>query len=337
LNPTADDLTKIFTFSNDFPPPNNGNLQVHDPNIIEENDTLYLFKGGIHIPYWKASSMSGPWTQVGTVLSKASVINKKNNNRPWAPTVTKYEGTFYCFYAISQSGSRDSAIGYASTSDLEKQWTDHGALINTGSGERSQIAPYKNTNAIDPAFQVDVKSGQPYLIYGSYWDDVYGLPLHVDEDGKLSIKNENKPHATHLTNMPGNWRPQEGSYMSYREPYYYLWFSQGICCQMVTGGFPLKGEEYVTFLVYLLMAALTTFRYRIRVGRSKSITGPFVDKAGKKLLEGYGEKMYGSNNGNVYAPGGVGVLPGNSEREDILYHHFCKFPTPDERQLLTVR
>lgn len=50
--------------------------------------------------------------------------------------------------------------------------------------------------------------------------------------------------------------------------------------------------------------------------------GPFEDKTGKSLLEGGGTVVYGSNHGAVYAPGGLGVLPGNNDSMDILYYHY---------------
>ena len=34
--------------------------------------------------------------------------------------------------------------------------------------------------------------------------------------------------------------------------------------------------------------------------------------------------MYGSNHGDVYAPGGIGVLPENDKHQDILYYHYSK-------------
>lgn len=61
-------------------------------------------------------------------------------------------------------------------------------------------------------------------------------------------------------------------------------------------------------------------RYSIRVGRSESPHGPFVDKQGKELTHGGGELIYGSNN-DVYAPGGPGVL--TEDTGDILYYHYC--------------
>lgn len=63
-------------------------------------------------------------------------------------------------------------------------------------------------------------------------------------------------------------------------------------------------------------------RYSIRVGRSRSARGPFVDREGKNLLHGGGELVYGSNR-DVYAPGGQGVL--READGDILYYHYCVF------------
>ena len=93
--------------------------------------------------------------------------------------------------------------------------------------------------------------------------------------------------------------------MSYHEPYYYMWFSHGKCCRFKRG-FPPRGEEY-----------------SIRVGRSRNVRGPFVDKDNNLLIDGGGSVIYASNHGKVYAPGGVGVLPGiNASTSDILYFHY---------------
>lgn len=60
-------------------------------------------------------------------------------------------------------------------------------------------------------------------------------------------------------------------------------------------------------------------RYSIRVGRSQSPRGPFLDKAGKDLVNGGGSVVYGSN-AETYAPGGQGVLRDGDT--DVLYYHY---------------
>lgn len=65
---------------------------------------------------------------------------------------------------------------------------------------------------------------------------------------------------------------------------------------------------------------VTVNRYSIRVGRSTSPRGPFIDRAGIDLVKGGGTVVYGSN-GHVYAPGGQGILRDGDV--DILYYHYC--------------
>lgn len=191
-------LASIFDYTDAYPMPNAGNVTSHDPNILEHKNAFYMFKGGVHIPIFKATDMSGPWKQIGTVLDKPSIIpDRENATRPWAPTTVEYKGKFYCFYSVSQAGSRHSGIGVASTDDVEKgSWTDHGTLVLTG--EKNEGSPYNVTNAIDPSFVVDHKTGAPYLNYGSYWHNLWQVPL---EDDLLSVKGDTTVHveAAHKT------------------------------------------------------------------------------------------------------------------------------------------
>lgn len=336
-NMKVGNLASIFDQTDKYPLPNKGNLPAHDPNILEVNNAFYLFKGGVHVPIFKASDLSGPWKQIGTVLEKDSIIpNRKNATRPWAPTTVEWKGKFYCFYSLSQAGSQKSAIGVASTDDVEKgTWKDHGALVITGNENNG--SPYNLTNAIDPSFIVDQKTKTPYLNYGSYWHNLWQVPLEDDllsvkgdtkvslekhpqgqnngkgkgekkhgkndknqhekknapvnkpendkpesdkpendkphnkpegkpegkdnhkgnqhqkqNQGKKNHDNDKKPNkkegvqnleATQLSFMPGQKnKPEEGSWISFKDGYYYLWFSQGKCCNFEKG-FPKKGDE----------------------------------------------------------------------------------------------
>lgn len=89
------------------------------------------------------------------------------------------------------------------------------------------------------------------------------------------------------------------------------------------------GREYAALLFIIADDELTAYRYSIRVGRSKDVTGPFVDKSGKKLSDGGGTTVYGSNHGLVYAPGGIGVLPENKHHQDIMYYHYREYTVQD--------
>lgn len=300
LSPWGSSLSQVYDTTNQFPLPDHGNFAVHDPNILKHNSEYYLFRGGHHIPIYKATDLNGPWMQIGTVLDSDSVIHVGNRSRPWAPTTIEKNGIFYCFYTVSSHGSRESAIGVATTTTLDgSPWIDHGAVVQSAG---SDVWPFNITNTIDASFITDQTTGKFYLNFGSFWHDIWQVPL---ADNLLSIEDPKNPDAVQLTFIPGQKvRPQEGSFMSYRDGWYYVWFSHGKCCHFYKG-FPEKGMEY-----------------SIRVGRSRNVRGPFVDKHDRLLVESGGTVVYGSNHGLVYAPGGIGVLSGEGSASDILYYHY---------------
>ncbi|KAJ5908781.1 Glycoside hydrolase family 43 [Penicillium taxi] len=301
---------------NYFPPPRQSQQHTHDPNIIHVGDTFYLYTVGEHIFIHTAPALAGPWRHVGSVLDANSIIPKGDRAVPWAPTVVEVDGTYYCYYSVSKAGCRDSAIGVAtSSSPGPGNWYDHGAVIQTGTGIGSEIAPYTFSNAIDPSVLV-LPNGQGYLTFGSYWTGIYQVPLSKD---LLSPLSTTSPDAHHLAYEPVKLSPPnkratalcgdktgahaiEGAFISHNGEYYYLWFSHGRCCDLDRGKLPEAGNEY-----------------SIRVGRSKNPRGPFFDKSGKDLVKGGGTTVYGSN-GETYAPGGQGVL--RSGDTDILYYHY---------------
>lgn len=230
-----------------FPAAIPGNHKLRDPNIIHYNNEYYLFQTSVGIQYSKASSLSGPWTLVGTVMNgKPSVINKGDRMDLWAPTVIQHNGKFYCYYSVSSLGSRDSAIGVATSDDLAVgSWTDHGAVINTGSGQNSNALPFNESNAIDPSVVVAPFGLGSYLTFGSYWTDIWQVPLSAD---LLSIQNPTHLDARHLsmtkqTTQDVSSRPEEASWISYKNGYFYLWYSKGQCCGIDPNNPPPAGSE----------------------------------------------------------------------------------------------
>ena len=60
------------------------------------------------------------------------------------------------------------------------------------------------------------------------------------------------------------------------------------------------------------------------VCRSTVPTGPFVDKRGKDCRQGGGELVLASH-GDVYAPGGQGVVYDEGVKGVVLYYHYGEF------------
>jgi arabinan endo-1,5-alpha-L-arabinosidase len=321
---------------NHFPPTRQTQQHTHDPTIIRVGNVYYLYNVGEHMFIHTAPSMSGPWKHVGNVLDANSVIPKGDRAAPWAPTVIVVGNTYYCYYSVSKAGCRDSAVGVAtSNSPGPGNWHDHGIVIETGTGNGSDIYPYTVSNAIDPSTLV-TPDGQAYLTFGSYWNGIFQIPLGKDLISPASTtqpdarqlawepKSLGKPNrmANTICGDPTGPHAIEGAFISYNNGWYYLWYSHGFCCNLKADNLPPAGQEYV-LVKSPLRPILTQPRYSIRVGRSKSPRGPFTDKAGTDLVKGGGEVVYGSNR-ETYAPGGQGILrDGNT---DVLYYHYCEFP-----------
>lgn len=202
----------------------------------------------------------------------------------------KVGDTYIMYYSVSTSGSQNSAIGYATSSTMEYgSWTDHGAT-----GIKSDSS--KTYNAIDANLIAD-QSGNYYMNFGSFWGDIYQAKMN-------SAATKVAASAYQIAFNSTGSQALEGSFMYYRSGYYYLFFSSGACCGYTTS-LPAQGEEYKIF-----------------VCRSTSVSGPFVDKAGKSCVSGNGGTLVLASHGNVYGPGGQGVFA-DPTYGTVLYYHYA--------------
>ena len=135
-----------------------------------------------------------------------------------APDVHKIGDTYYDFYSVSQFGSQISSIGVATSPNLlPGTWTDHGAIVSSAP---DAPWPLNITNAIDPNFFWDHKTKTPYLNYGSFWGDIY--QFNLDPKNVTSVLST--PASRQLSFDPVLPQAEEGSFMSYRDGYYYLYY-----------------------------------------------------------------------------------------------------------------
>ncbi|KAI3400994.1 hypothetical protein diail_699 [Diaporthe ilicicola] len=262
----------------------------HDPSVIKRSDgTYFRFETGSKIGIFKGTSLTGPWTYQGAAIPAGSSINLAGNDDLWAPSVNLVGSTYYLYYAVSVFGSQSSAIGYATSTTMEYgSWTDHGA---TGIASTS-AKPY---NAIDPAL-IQATDGSYSMNFGSFWGDVYQCKMNNPPSSAAASASQIAYNATGSHAM-------EGPFVYYRSPYYYLFFSAGICCGYDTTK-PAPGEEY-----------------SVRVCRSSNVNGPYVDASGKSCTAGGGTMVLASH-GNVYGPGGQGVLVDSAYSGTVLYYHY---------------
>lgn len=149
-------------------------------------------------------------------------------------------------------------------------------------------------NSIDPDYIEE--DGHKYLFWGSFRGIWY---IELSDDG-LSLKEGAKPQLVAGTFM-------EATYIHRHGGYFYMFGSAGSCCE---------GERST---------------YRVTVGRSKSLFGPYVDKYGKKLVENHYETVLHRSD-DVIGPGHNAEIFTDDEGVDwILYHGFKANAADDGR------
>ena len=149
-----------------------GDIQrIHDPCIIKQNATYYIFSTGFGVPIHTSTDLL-TWKSSGRVFD--AMPTWAHDAIPgarsiWAPDISYFNGVYHLYYAVSTFGSEHSCIGLATTKTLDLaskdyQWIDQGMVI-------SSPPKQENWNAIDPNVIVD-EQNQPWLTFGSYWSGI---------------------------------------------------------------------------------------------------------------------------------------------------------------------
>lgn len=144
---------------------------------------------------------------------------------------------------------------------------------------------YEECDAIDPGLMLDPTTGRLWLTYGTYFGFIRLVELDP-KTGKRVVGNKAVDIAITC----------EASVLTYHDGWYYQLATHGTCCD----------------------GANST--YNIVVGRSKKVTGPYVDNVGRSMLEG-GGKMVLATEGNLIGPGHFGrtILADGVEKMSCHY------------------
>jgi arabinan endo-1,5-alpha-L-arabinosidase len=260
-----------------------GSLGAHDPAALVVGNTIYLFATGLSA---KTSTNLTSWQNATSPLNpRPSWVADKvpDATNLWAPDISYFGGTYHLYYAASSFGSNKSCIGHATKTDIATgTWADQGTVICSNMGTSD------NWNAIDPNIVVD-DAGTPWLAFGSFWS---GLKI-VKMDATTGARADTAA-PTAIANGANGRGSLEGAWIFKNCGYYYLFSSWGACCD-------------------------GAYDYNIRVGRSTSVTGPYVDKAGVNLMNSGGGTLLVQGNGSVHAPGHNAVIVYNNKTYNV-YH-----------------
>ncbi len=243
---------------------------VHDPVMALEDSTYYLFATGMGIQRMTSRDRH-TWTvshqPVMTVIPGWTTDSVPGfGNHVWAPDVIRWHGQWWMAYSCSTFGKNGSAIGLLSARSLRhNMWKDEGCIV-TSRSKRDEW------NAIDPNFIID-ETDTPWLVWGSFWDGIQLARL----DSTMHLAAGERPRtiarrydpayknaAPNPTSRFAGTNAIEAPFIFRHGDYYYLFVSWDYCC---------RGAKS---------------NYRVAVGRSRSVAGPYLDREGKDMLLGGG-------------------------------------------------
>jgi arabinan endo-1,5-alpha-L-arabinosidase len=282
---------------------------THDPSVIKAGNTWYVFatgrtKAGGQFQI-RCSEDLTTWKLCGQVFDQVpDWIHKDSPGTVdlWAPDISYEQGVYRLYYAYSLFGKNTSGIALATNKTLDRtssdyKWEDHGLVLRSVASD--------DFNAIDPNFVLDTQ-GRAWLAFGSFWSGIKMRRLD-ERTGMLDAK-DTKPYSLASrakpanappapANLPPDWEAVEAPFIVHHAGYYYLFVSWDLCC---------RG---------------TKSTYRTMVGRSKQVTGPYLDKDGKSMEQGGGSELLTANQRWV-GPGGESILMQPGGDDLIVFHAY---------------
>lgn len=266
-----------------MPGPVTGDTGVHDPEVTKRPEGGYLLAStGAGIPL-KTSSDRTRWTDAGSAFPNGTPWTDaytSGDRHLWAPEILHANGQYYLWYSASSFGSNRSAIFLATSPTGAAGTWTHRGLVVESSTS-------SDFNAIDPAVTV-AADGRWWMSFGSFWSGIKMIEL----DKTSGLRTGSAFHS--IASRGGG--AIEAPNIQYRNGYYYLYVSFDACC---------RGADST---------------YRIMVGRSASITGPYVDRAGVPMMNGGGTQLLAGHDG-VFGPGHQAVFS-DADADVLAYHYY---------------
>lgn len=279
---------------------------VHDPaQLVRIGDQIVLFASAVE--WWTFDINANTWIFQGDDIYANGSPNWYNGSNLWAPSIVEHAPHAFRLYhsSVTNEEQHQSKIGFATVQGTTPPFS----FIPSS----DYVLESTNTNqpfAIDPAVFKD-KMEKLWLVYGSHAEGIWMAEL--DETTGLLKENptdktwqatdnrftnianyggaltENNIEAAYIYNHPEN-------------PYYYLFVNWDVCCSGVNSS------------------------YNIKVGRSTSPTGPFLDENGLDLRTGNG-RTFLDNSGQILGdnrfigPGHSGIYQ-HTDSKYYFSHHF---------------
>jgi arabinan endo-1,5-alpha-L-arabinosidase len=305
-------------------------VPIHDPVLIRQGGSYYLFGTGRGIAVW-ASDDRENWRRLDPVFTAAPAwvaeLLPEFRNDIWAPDIFEHNGTYYLYYSVSAFGRNNSAIGVATNSTVDPsdptfKWVDHGIVVQSVPGRDMW-------NAIDAHLVLD-DDGTPWMSFGSHWG---GLKL-VKMDTSLTRIAEPQEWRT-IAARHRYWKLDDrdagdsaNPELDYESLYPTRILEMNRASQSGAIEAPVifrKNGWYYLFASWDRCCRGANSTYKLVVGRSRDIQGPYVDREGENLLHGGGSLVvHGFAESDRWAAGGHNDVVTVDGADYLVFHAYDK-------------
>lgn len=230
-------------------PPAHSVWFTHDPAIYHDPVTKDYFLYCTDAKCMRSHDMI-TWETLGKAVEEPpkEAVEWTGSKAIWAPDIVKVEDEYRLYCSNSSLGVQQSCIFLAVSDKAEGPFIPKGIVFKSS---KDMIV-----NAIDANIIEDVHNHRQYMVYGSFWGGCHIIEL----DKKTGFAKQEGDPGICLARRP-LWADGaiEGPYIIYNPDteYYYLFVSYA----------SLRSD------------------YNIRVGRSRNITGPYLDHNGRDMTD----------------------------------------------------
>jgi arabinan endo-1,5-alpha-L-arabinosidase len=265
-----------------FPP------RFHDPSRpVREGDRWWIFSTGNGISTRHSKDLV-TWEEGPPVFKEFPKWHKQvvptQRGHLWAPDIITHQGEHRLYYSVSAFGKNTSAIGLVTSRALDPTNPDCQWKDKGIIVQSKREDPF---NAIDPHLII-TSDGRHWMSFGSFWTGIQLLELDPETGGIHPERKQIRQIAWNET--------IEAPAILHHGGYYHLFVNWGQCC---------RGLQST---------------YEIRIGRSRSIEGPYLDKNGRDLATGGGTLLLASKDTQT-GPGHASFISESSGIR-MFYHYY---------------
>ena len=265
---------------------------VADPTVIRTDEGFYLYAtqtNSYWIPIYFSKDLVN-WEFKRSAFRKATRPTEDvlpGGGAFWAPEIRYTNGKYVLYFSWAKWG--DGSISYTAVATSDSPVGD---FLNA---KPLLITDDFGSNCIDQFYYEE--DGKKYMFVGSF-NGIYvteltddGLSVKRGADGKPVLKKQ----------VCG--RAFEGTNIYKKGKYYYLFASINNCC-------PNNGMDS---------------KYKVVVGRSENLLGPYVDRKGKDMLDNSWELVLEGDGETFFGPGHNSIIiPDDAGTDWMIYHSYVK-------------